>query len=219
MAVKNIQKRTEILAVSYTLFSERPYDKVSLSDIARGAGINKSLLQSYYGQKIDLIKTLLSDLLSVSFSYMDGISYENDDLFQKISDFNMLFFKGVDNNLHLKQFIISSVSQPELLDTWIDTICSWLRQYCGEETFSYLQLKKAMCFAMGGSMHLYVHQDEFGIDYRQICRRHIRTILSFLDYQLQTTEAIIQKTDENIAMYEIGSYLSFCEKNIGWLEL
>lgn len=165
MALKNTKRREEILTVAYRLFGENQYDQVSLSDIARASGINKSLLQHYYTQKIEIVKTMLSELLDTSFAYMETLSFQNDELFQGISDFNMLFFKGVASDYTLRQFILSSVRQAECLDAWVDTIFNWLRRYCGEKTFSFRQLKTAIVFAMGGTMHLFIHQDELDIDY------------------------------------------------------
>lgn len=104
---------------------------MSLADIAKRAEISKSLLRYYYPQKIEIVQDLLSDILNISFSYTDNLSAPDEDVMQEISDFNMLFFKAVEYNYHLNQFIMSSVSQPQLLDLWIETICSWLRKVCG----------------------------------------------------------------------------------------
>ena len=219
MAVRNTRRREEILTVAYRLFGENRYDRVSLSDIARASGINKSLLQHYYTQKIDIVKSMLGELLDVSSAYMDTLSFQNDDLFQGISDFNMLFFKGVANDYTLRQFILSSVRQEECMDVWVDTICNWLRRYCGENTFSYRQLKTAMVFSMGGTMHLFVHQDELDIDYRRFCRIHIRAILGMLHYTPERIEAIIAETDRRIEGIGAEAFLSYCEANIPWLVL
>lgn len=51
MARQNIEKRLQILRVSYELFSGVEYEAVSLADIAKRAEISKSLLQYYYPQE------------------------------------------------------------------------------------------------------------------------------------------------------------------------
>lgn len=219
MALKNEERRTEILTCAYRLFGEKQYDHVSLGDIAKSVGISKSLLQHYYSQKIEIVKTMVSELLETSFSYMDRLEKREEEIFQNISDFDMLFFKGVAGDYKLRQFIISSVRQEECLDVWIETICSWLRQYCGETTFTYRQLKTAMCFSMAGSMHLFQHQDELDISYRRFCRIHIRAILTFLNYEEERIAEIIGKTDSRIERFDVEDYLKFCEENIGWLSL
>ena len=219
MARQNTEKRLQILRVSYELFSGVEYEAVSLADIAKRAEISKSLLQYYYPQKIEIVQDLLSDILNISFSYTDNLSAPDEDVMQEISDFNMLFFKAVEYNYHLNQFIMSSVSRPQLLDLWIETICSWLRKVCGENTFSYLQLKTALCFAMGGSMHLFQHKDELGIDYHFYTENHIRTILGFLKYDQKTIDEICGKTRDRVEQVDINAFLKYCEDSIQWFSL
>lgn len=219
MAARNEEKRREILTVAYRRFTESDYDRVSLSDIAKGAGINKSLLQHYYPQKLDIVKVMLNDLLRSSFAYMDSRAYGKDEIFQKISDFNMLFFKGVSCDRMLNRFLLTSVRSPEILDTWIDIIADWLKDYCSEETFSYLLLKRALVFSMGGSMHLFQHKDELGISYPFICRTHIWAILNLLSVQEQTIAEICQETDRRIAEMDPGCFLQYCSAHIPWLEV
>ena len=219
MAAKNMKRREEILTVAYKLFGEAQYDSVSLADIARASGINKSLLQHYYTQKIEIVKSMLYELLDTSSEYIKKLAHPDDELFQRISDFNMLFFKGVAHNYTLGRFMISSVRQEECLDVWVDTICNWLRRYCGEATFSYRQLKTAIVFAMGGTMHLFVHQDELDIDYHRFCSIHIRSILGLLDYSFERIEAILKQTSERIDEIDADDFLRFCETRIPWLTL
>lgn len=113
MAVKNTKRREAILTAAYRLFGDNQYDRVSLNDIAKAAGINKSLLQHYYTQKIEIVKTMLGELLETSSAYMEKLTFQDEELFQRISDFNMLFFKGVASDYTLRQFILSSVRQEE----------------------------------------------------------------------------------------------------------
>ena len=84
MARQNIEKRLQILRVSYELFSEVEYEAVSLADIAKRAEISKSLLQYYYPQKIEIVQDLLSDILNISFSYTDVLSEPDEDVMQEI---------------------------------------------------------------------------------------------------------------------------------------
>jgi AcrR family transcriptional regulator len=50
----NDARRAQLLALGLAAFSERPYDEVSIDDIARGAGISKGLLYHYFPTKRDL---------------------------------------------------------------------------------------------------------------------------------------------------------------------
>ena len=78
MAPRNEERRREILASTYSLLDEASYDRVSLNDIARGAGIKKSLLQRYFPQKIDIIKEMLTTLLDVSYNYMGTLAQDEE---------------------------------------------------------------------------------------------------------------------------------------------
>jgi AcrR family transcriptional regulator len=50
----NDARRAQLLALGLQAFSERPYDEVSIDDIARAAGISKGLLYHYFPTKRDL---------------------------------------------------------------------------------------------------------------------------------------------------------------------
>ncbi len=218
MAQRNIEKRNQILAVAYRYFSRMPYDQVSLANIAEGADIKKSLLQHYYARKNDIIKTLLDELLAFSSAFMNELPYHYDNMFVKISDFNMLFFKAAAKNQRLNQFVLASVSQPELLEMWDESICTWLRGLCGEDTFTYLQLRTAISFSMAGSMQLYQRRDELGIDYHFICRNHIHSIMSLLQFEHADIAAICDETDKRLPDLPVEKYLDYCEKHISWFE-
>jgi AcrR family transcriptional regulator len=47
------ERRAQLLDLGLRLFSERPYDEVSIDDIAREAGVSKGLLYHYFGGKRD----------------------------------------------------------------------------------------------------------------------------------------------------------------------
>jgi AcrR family transcriptional regulator len=50
----NDARRAQLLALGLKAFSERPYDEVSIDDIAGAAGISKGLLYHYFPTKRDL---------------------------------------------------------------------------------------------------------------------------------------------------------------------
>jgi AcrR family transcriptional regulator len=47
------ERRAQLLALGVEAFSERPYDEVSIDDVARKAGISKGLLYHYFATKRD----------------------------------------------------------------------------------------------------------------------------------------------------------------------
>jgi AcrR family transcriptional regulator len=217
MAARNDEKRNEILKVAFDLFTDSDYGKVSLADIAASADINKSLLQHYYPQRKNIIESMLEELLEKSYNYM--LSADSDDLFQKISDFNMLFFKTASKNKKLNRFIVVSVSNHELMELWIDIICRWLRDICGEDTFSYLQLRTAISFSMTGSMYLYLHKDELNLNYKYILENHFRSIIIMLGISFERRDEICATTRIRTDDFNTDRFIEFCNKNIKWINL
>ena len=220
MAPRNEERRAEILSAVYEQLAETSYDKMSLSDIARKAGIKKSLLQRYYPQKINLIKDMLAKLLEVSYSYMEEFSKtrdEGEDLFRRLSDFNLLFFAAAAEDYQMHRFLLATVASPEILDVWVDAICSWLSPYIRGKSFNPLELKCALCFAMGGSMHLFQHQEELGIDHRYFCPRHIRSILEMLNYDSRVIDEICAGTEKWFKTADVSDFIAYCRERISWI--
>jgi AcrR family transcriptional regulator len=57
------ERRRQILACARRLFSERNYDAVSTTDIARAAGVARGLLHHYFGTKRDLYLEVVRSLV------------------------------------------------------------------------------------------------------------------------------------------------------------
>ena len=53
------ERRRQLLDASAQIFTERPYDEVSMSAIAQRAGISKGLLYHYFSSKEELFRTTL----------------------------------------------------------------------------------------------------------------------------------------------------------------
>ncbi len=53
------QRREKILDAANALFAERPYDEVSVEDIARSAGVTRGLVHHYFGGRKDVYIGLL----------------------------------------------------------------------------------------------------------------------------------------------------------------
>src|SRR5205823_14099933 len=47
------ERRAQLLALGISIFSERPYDDVSIDDLAAAAGVSKGLLYHYFRTKRD----------------------------------------------------------------------------------------------------------------------------------------------------------------------
>jgi len=56
------QRREQILDAANALFAERPYDEVSVEDIARAAGVTRGLVHHYFGGRKDVYIGLIERL-------------------------------------------------------------------------------------------------------------------------------------------------------------
>src|SRR4051812_17091280 len=56
------QRREQILESAGALFAQRPYDEVSIEDIASAAGVTRGLVHHYFGGRIDVYVALLERL-------------------------------------------------------------------------------------------------------------------------------------------------------------
>ena len=218
MPQKNTEKREEILRVAYLLLSEYYYNKVTLGQIAERAGISKSLLQHYYYRKSDIMDTLINDILTRTFEYYSENSSREASLFQQISDFNMFFFTAAAKDRSMEHFISMSVSSEGLLEIWIDVITKWFWNIDRERSYPFLRLLSAISFSMAGTMYLYTHRDELGLDYKHICENHIRVILAYLNIGNEEISRIINITKQHLMDFEPEKFLHECKKKIGWMQ-
>lgn len=64
------ERREQLLAVAKSLFLERPYDQVSMDDLAARAGVSKGLVFHYFGSKrelyVELVRRGAEDLLAAT---------------------------------------------------------------------------------------------------------------------------------------------------------
>ncbi|MFC3987738.1 TetR/AcrR family transcriptional regulator [Actinoplanes siamensis] len=58
-------RREQILSVAVRLFGERPYADVSTTDVARGAGVARGLVNHYFGTKKELYLEVVRVMLTV----------------------------------------------------------------------------------------------------------------------------------------------------------
>lgn len=64
------QRREQLLRLGLELFSERPYDEVSVDEIAEAAGISKGLLYHYFSSKrefyVAVVETAVDELIELT---------------------------------------------------------------------------------------------------------------------------------------------------------
>lgn len=67
LRMANDERRARLLGLGRTLFDERPYDEISIDDIAAAAGISKGLLYHYFSSKkeffVETVRASAADML------------------------------------------------------------------------------------------------------------------------------------------------------------
>jgi AcrR family transcriptional regulator len=66
------ERRRQILSCARRLFSERSYDTVSTTEIAREAGVTRGLLHHYFGTKRDLYLEVVRSLAEMPPGVLEG---------------------------------------------------------------------------------------------------------------------------------------------------
>lgn len=80
-----VEKQTRILNAGYKVFSESPYRKAPVGEIAKEAGISKALLFHYFHNKKELYLYLWNTAAKKTASYLkDAKVFETDDLFEML---------------------------------------------------------------------------------------------------------------------------------------
>lgn len=219
-ASRNLQKRTEILSGAYRLISEADYDRVSLNDIAKSAGINKSLLQSYYPQKQQIVGELLDDMLRQSYLYIDTNELEQGSLFNKVSDYTVLFFLTAGTDRRLNRFVITTTTHTELMDIWVDNVFQWfwsaILEEDGQPQIPYLRLKAALSFAMYGTLKLLRDRDKLNLTIQGICENHVRQLMTVMKRTPSEIEDVLSRTRERAKTFDMEAFLNYCENKIAW---
>jgi AcrR family transcriptional regulator len=71
-------RRAQILACARRLFSERHYGGVSMSEVAREAGVTRGLLHHYFGSKRDLYLEVVRSLFALPPDFFAEVADEGD---------------------------------------------------------------------------------------------------------------------------------------------
>ncbi|WP_436520337.1 TetR/AcrR family transcriptional regulator [Actinoplanes sp. HUAS TT8] len=66
-------RREQIMSVAIRLFGERPYAEVSTTDVARGAGVARGLVNHYFGTKKELYLEVVRVMLTVPEVALEGL--------------------------------------------------------------------------------------------------------------------------------------------------
>ncbi len=89
------QRRQAVINAGYRVFSQNPYKKSPMGEIAAEAGISKSLLFYYFQNKRELYLYLWENCVDTTIRYMNEYGcYEQDDLFE-------MLYRGMQAKIHI----------------------------------------------------------------------------------------------------------------------
>lgn len=129
-------KRDLILETGKTLFWKFGYKRVTIEEICKEAGVSKMTFYKYFTNKIDLVKTIMDDILRVSLEKYKSIMASDRPYPEKVVEL-----------IHLKKDQVEHMSS-EFFKDYVQSgdpeLISYLEQLSGESMQMFLDdFKKA----------------------------------------------------------------------------
>lgn len=129
-------KRDLILETGKALFWKFGYKRVTIEEICKEAGVSKMTYYKYFTNKIDLVKTIMDDILRVSLEKYKSIMASDRPYPEKVTEL-----------IHLKQDQIEHMSS-EFFKDYVQSgdpeLISYLEQLSGESMRMFMDdFKKA----------------------------------------------------------------------------
>jgi len=110
---KKAETRKAIIDSSIQLFTEKGFEKTSIEDIAKQAGIGKATVYTYFATKDDIFLTFCSEELEDAFATLQTPRKEDDRVLDQLVDFFMLKFKFVTKNSEFGRQLLREMLFPK----------------------------------------------------------------------------------------------------------
>ena len=94
-AQKKLETRQAIQAAAVKLFADKSFEKTSIDDIAKEAGIGKTTVYGYFATKNDIFINYCDEELDVAFAQLQAADSGDKRLIDQLIDFFMLKFNFV----------------------------------------------------------------------------------------------------------------------------
>lgn len=104
-------KRRQILDAAIECFATTGYHAVSITDLAKHAGISKGLMYNYFSSKDELLKAVFREIMEVMMQLLTTDESGEFDRKQMVQYFNRLF-DHLQENLVLWKMYMAIFSQP-----------------------------------------------------------------------------------------------------------
>lgn len=106
-----VNKRRQILDAAVECFAARGYHAVSVSDLAKHAGVSKGLMYNYFCSKEELLKAIFNEIMQEMMQIFDperkGLPARKD-----ILEYLDRFFRHLSSNIILWKMYMAIFSQP-----------------------------------------------------------------------------------------------------------
>jgi AcrR family transcriptional regulator len=113
---KKAETRKAIVAAAVALFSQKGYDKTSIEDIAKQAGIGKATVYTYFEAKDDIFLTYCDDELDEAFATLKDKTSDDAPLLEKLIEFFMIKFRFLTQNQEFGRQLIREMAFPKTVN-------------------------------------------------------------------------------------------------------
>lgn len=113
---KKAETRKAIVASALRLFSEKGFDKTSIEDIAKSAGIGKATVYTYFATKDEIFLTYCDDELEEAFTVLEADSSVEMNLLEQLIEFFMVKFRFVTKNHEFGRQLIREMAFPKVVN-------------------------------------------------------------------------------------------------------
>lgn len=201
---KNYARRNIILNSAFTLIREHKLAGVSLQMIADDAGISKSLLQSYYPHKIELVNDILGKTMSTILEKLEeyGLSNTNEYAGMMVYISTILELGSKDQGLY--NVLDSILSSSSSLENWAALIIKWMKKEDVKDAFGKDEdVLVGLTFVLSGGASLYTKREKFNLTAEEISSDMVTSFLSTfmhlskkkIDQTMERAHEILQNVD------------------------
>ena len=121
-------KKQVIMETAFQLFSSRPFEAVTVDEIAREVGCGKGTIYLYFKNKDHLLTCLISQELGQLCQNIKEQCLDNDDLLSAIDNYLVLQFQFFRGYNHILSSWVRRRLQNKVREEWMEDILNKLRR-------------------------------------------------------------------------------------------
>ena len=110
---KKAETRRAITVAAVNLFSEKGYEKTSIEDIARVAGIGKATIYTYFSTKEEIFMSYGDEELEDSFAQFKDPQFAEGKLIDQLLEFFMIKFRFITHNREFGRQLLREMIFPK----------------------------------------------------------------------------------------------------------